>query len=298
MKITPNYFLLLFLFQFSLSGVAQESATKKIRRIRIHELYAQPGLTIEKDRTISLDDFKKLNASSSLLNADYSGFNSNYSSYLSANPSFSALIGLQFRNKDKTAYKTNPTLRIGIFAGAGVNLNTSFSNETRTPADTLVSAATGESFYLDSVKSEYVDISYRSQQLKLDVSLVLNIHPQKRWSYFYGLGCNAGFSSTSYIDFRKNESSRIDGEIFGSPLYDYSGGSGFSERIPQQTNFGFSIYAPLGINFRVGKKNGKWEHIFIYYEMRPTINITSIPNLYVITSSALQQGLGMRFNLN
>jgi hypothetical protein len=290
-------FLLFSLLLFCLIGVAQEIKPKKIRRMSIQELYVQPGFMIQEDKTINLADFKKLNPPTLLLNNDYSSFNNGYSSYISANTTFTGLIGIKFRNKEKTEYKTNPILRIGLQANSGINLNNSFFNKSTKPYDTLVSVVTGEQFPLDSFINEYVDISYQSRQLRFDVSLIFNIRPEKRWSFFYGIGANAGVSTSSEIGLRYNKTGGIGGEVFESNVGKSGSISSFYQKVDQKTNTSFSVYAPVGINFRIGKRGRKWENIFIYYEARPMVNVTSIPQLQTFTSSAFQQGIGMKFNL-
>jgi len=291
------YFLLFSLLLNCLFGLAQEIKSKKIRRISIQELYVLPGFMIQADKTINLEDFKKLKPPSLLLNSDYSDFNNGYSSYISANTTFTGLIGIKFRNKEKTEYKTNPVLRIGLHANSGIYLNNRLFNESKKPYDTLVSMVTGEEFPIDSFINEYVDISYQSRQLRLDFSLIFNIRPEKRWSFFYGIGANAGISTSSEIGLRYNKTGGTRGEVFEYFVGDYSSISSFYQKVDQKTNTAFSVYTPIGINFRIGKRGRKWENAFLYYEARPMVNVTSIPQLQTFTSSAFQQGIGMKFNL-
>jgi hypothetical protein len=291
------YILILTILQTCLPGISQENKPKKTRRMSIQELYVQPGFMIQADKSVNLADFKKLNPPTLLLNSDYSSSNNGYSSYISANTTFTGLIGIKFRNKEKAEYKTNPVLRIGLQANSGINLNNRFFNESKKPYDTLVSVVTGEEFPLDSFINEYVSISYQSRQLRLDVSLIFNIRPEKRWSFFYGIGANAGVSTSSEIEFQYNQTGGIIGEVFEYNVGKSGSISNFYQRVDQKTNSAISIYAPVGINFRIGKPGRKWENIFIYYEARPMVNVTSIPQLQTFTSSAFQQGIGMKFNL-
>jgi len=292
------YFLLFSLLLNCLFGLAQEIKSKKIRRMSIQEFYVQPGSLLQGDRSISPENYMKLSTSPFLTKFDLSGFNNGFS-VSSSQLTFTGLIGIKFRNKEKTDYKTNPVLRIGIHTCSGVNSNNSFFNENRKPYDTLISVQTGDEFYIDSITNEYLNFSYSSRQIRFDASLILNIRPDKRWSFFYGLGFNFGVSYFSETILNYSKRGSIDGELFESTYYNFSSNtiSNYDERKTQATNFGYSIYTPLGVNFRLAKKGRKWENAFLYYEIRPLVNITSIPQLQVLTSSGVHQGIGMKFNL-
>lgn len=293
------YILIITLLQTCLLGISQEIKPKKTRRMSIQELYVQPGLLLQGDRPISPENYIKINPSSLLSKFNYSDFDNNGYNTSSAQLTFTGLIGIKFRNKERTDYKTNPILRLGIHTGSGGNSSNYFSNNNRTPYDTLISLQTGEEFYIDSITNEFLSFNYTSRQIRLDASLILSIRPEKRWSFFYGLGFNFGVSYFSETTLSYNKSSSIDGEIFESSYYNFTSNpiSNYNERKTQATNFGYSIYTPLGLNFRLGKKGGKWEKTLLYYEIRPLVNVTSIPQLQVLTSSGVQQGIGMKFNL-
>jgi hypothetical protein len=48
----------------------------------------------------------------------------------------------------------------------------------------------------------------------------------------------------------------------------------------------------------LGKKKEFWKRTHLFYELRPGINITSIPELGTITNSSNQHGLGLRVTWN
>jgi len=54
----------------------------------------------------------------------------------------------------------------------------------------------------------------------------------------------------------------------------------------------------LGIDFRIGKKREFWKRTHLFYELRPGINVTSIPELRPITNASVQHGIGLRVSWN
>jgi hypothetical protein len=69
------------------------------------------------------------------------------------------------------------------------------------------------------------------------------------------------------------------------------------EEFPNKNNFGFSAYIPLGINLRLGNKIEFWKKVNLFYEIRPNINITYVPELRTVTNAFLQVGCGFRITL-
>ena len=115
MKITKILLVLL------LSGVSfiatSQKEMKPIKRISLQDISIQTGMFSESASIGgTLTDFNSLSPQSILLNTMSFNFDSvssfGYSS-LSAGPMFSALLGFQFCNKEKTGYKSNVQLKLG-----------------------------------------------------------------------------------------------------------------------------------------------------------------------------------------
>jgi hypothetical protein len=54
------------------------------------------------------------------------------------------------------------------------------SANERMPIDTIVLTKIGQTAYIDSIHSENYDMHYSSQQLSLDLSLILRTNPEAR----------------------------------------------------------------------------------------------------------------------
>ena len=215
---------------------------------------------------------------------------------------FSVLLGLQFNDKQKTFYEGNPLLRVGISYISGTTLTGGLFDEVRKPYDTLTSSQTGQTVYIDSINTKNYSMSYTSEQLRLDGSLIFRTNPESRWSIFTGMGITAGvsFNANTNIYYNSNgkaEARYANGNSFSS--YGYSSSANIkTEKFRNKTNIGLSIYIPLGIDFRIGKKREFWKRTHLFYELRPGINVTSIPELRPITTASVQHGLGLRVSWN
>lgn len=299
---TTNILLAVILLTVSFSVFGQEPPSKKIKKISIQDFYIQTGMFLERNTNGTLTDFKTLAPQSVLLNSNMTDYSQSGGFRMTGNSMFSVMLGLQFSDKQRTIYKANPQLRLGISYFSGTTLSGGSYKADRKPYDTLTSTQTGQSVYIDSINTKNYNMNYSSEQLRFDGSLIFRTNPEARWSIFTGIGITAGLSINAnteiyYSSYGRTETRYANGNTSSS--YNYSGSYNTkTEKFKNKTNFGASTYIPMGIDFRIGKKREFWKRTHLFYELRPGINITSIPELRTITNASLQHGLGLRVLLN
>jgi hypothetical protein len=277
----------------------QTEQPKKIKKFTIKEIYIQTGFFLERNTSGALTDFKALAPQSVLLNKDFTGYSSYNRAGLSGNTMYSVMLGIQFSDKQKTTYKSNPRLRLGINYFSGTTLTGNLFEGDRKTYDTLTSTQTGQTVYIDSVTRRSSRMNYSSEQLRFDGSLIFRTNPEARWSLFTGIGITAGLSINAHTDIYYSKYDMTvarysNGNSFSSSYSSNSEGNIKTERFRNKNNFGLSTYIPMGIDFRIGKKREFWKRTHLFYELRPGINITSIPELRTITTASLQHGLGLK----
>jgi len=280
---------------FSLFG--QEQPPKTIKKISIHDFYIQTGMFLERNTNATVTDFKTLASQSVLLSNNLTDFSSSSGVFsVTGNTMFSAMLGLQFSDKQKTSLKTNPLLRLGISYFSGTALTGSLYKEDRKRYDTLTSTQTGQTIYMDSVTTESYGMNYSYEQLRIDGSFIFRTNPSARWTIYSGIGVTAGISINAQTDIYHSIDKHTEQANNGNySSYSYTGMETFDrEKIRNKTNFGISSYIPLGIDLRIGNKKEFWKRLHLFYELKPGINITSITELRTITNATLQHGLGLR----
>lgn len=145
-------------------------------------------------------------------------------------------------------------------------------------------------------------MNYTSEQLRFDGSLIFRTDAQARWSLYTSIGITAGMSINAQTDIfydkmERTEMNYPNGNNYSS--YSYSGSYNYeTEKYRNKNNFGLSTYIPMGIDFRIGKKREFWKWTHLFYELRPGINMTSIPELRTITNASIQHGLGLKVSRN
>jgi len=278
------------------SGFGQTEQSK-VKRISIQEIYIQTGLFSERNASGTLKDFQSLAPQSILLKKDFTGYSSSQGVSLTSNTMFSILVGIKFSDKQKTTYKANPMVRVGLSYFSGSTLIGSLNKEDRKRYDTLTSAQTGQTIFSDSVSSKSTGMNYSFEQLRFDGSVIFRTNPEARWSLFTGIGITAGLSINAHTEIYDSKSDRTETPYSnGNNSFSYNsyGGEWRTEKFRNKNNFGLSTYIPMGVDFRIGKKREFWKRTHLFYELRPGINMTSIPELRTVANASVQHGLGLK----
>lgn len=281
-------------------GQVQNSTV--VKRIKINEYSVQTGLFGGSPGISTLADFNILAPNSVLLNSNLISSPASYYPYnyqSSPNAMFSAMLGFQFSDKQKTKYNKNIQLRVGITYFHNSVLSGGLYNTERVTFDTLTSSQTGSLTYIDSIITKGLNMNYSSEQLRLDGALIFRTNPDARFSLYSGIGLSAGFSFNAKTTIRYSINYQIVNRVpdgYTEHKNSFNGDTEY-EVITNKNNFGFSAYIPLGINLKLGHKTEFWKKVNLFYEIRPSINITYIPELRTVTNSFVQFGGGFRILL-
>lgn len=281
------------------ASFGQDTPSTPSKKIRIQDVQVLQCISFAQNTNGTLADFKSLAPQSVLLNSSISDF-SQYKIYNGdLNSSFSFMLGFELKNEHASPPKTTPQFRLGIRYLSASSLAFNVYKEDRTPYDTLISSQTNETVFLDSVNTEIHQMTYSSEQLQIDASLIFRTNPMGRWSLFTGIGIAAGVSLNAFTEIEQSQFSRTAATFSdGKTTLDYSSPNSNKkfEKQRNKTNFGASAYIPLGVDFRVGNKRDFWQQTHLFYEMRPSINVTSIPELHTVTQANAQHGIGLRIS--
>lgn len=133
---------------------------------------------------------------------------------------------------------------------------------------------------------------YSSQQLRLESSVIFRTNPAKRWSLYAGAGLSFGLSykAETYINyFAYSSVSGLASEYSGSQNYQSK-----TEHFKNKMTTSTSLFVPMGVDFRIGKNREFWKRIHLYYEMKPSVTFTSIPELNTFTRVNMINTLGLK----
>lgn len=210
---------------------------------------------------------------------------------------FSFNVGMNLVDKKKNICR-NPKFKTGISYFSIDGVTHAFPETVRKPYDTLISTQTGETIFIDSITTRTSFITYNSEQLRLDASVIYRTNPEARWIFFAGAGIAAGwaFNTFASVNATVNRNTQNADNSLGYFAYTNTDIDFTTELFSSRKGFGASAGIPMGIDWRVGRKHEFWKQVHIYYEFRPGINLTSIPELTTIIKAGMQHGFGFRFS--
>lgn len=278
--------VLLALSAFNLTTLlAQETTPPKTDKkcsFHITEVQLQNGFQLNPMPRTSLLDFQSLAPNSTLLTSDFSSYS--LVNRQGTSGTFNALsVGVKFK-------KSNPTLRLGVAYLTNNNLNMAYEKVIKYAYDTLTSSQTGTQTVLTHDTLYRYSMNNMSKQLRLDAALIFRTNETARWSLYAGVGASLGYtiesttrveSTVENLDRPKDKENIITSrqtEIFENKNY-----------------LTTTIYAPLGIDFRIGKKREFWKHLHLTYELKPSINFVAIPEIKTFTTVGMVSTGGLRY---
>ena len=264
---------------------AQEATpTKTDKKCSFHitEVQLQNGFQLNPMPRTNLLDFQSLAPNSILLGTDFSSYS--LVNRPATGGSFHALsVGIKFK-------KSNPTLRLGVSYLTNNNLNMAYEKVIKYAYDTLTSTQTGTQTVLTHDTLYRYSMTNLSKQLRLDASLIFRSNEAARWSLYAGVGASLGYTIES--------TTRVDYTVESIDLQKNNGNTIASRQTEIFENKNYltsTIYAPLGIDFRIGKKREFWKHLHLTYELKPSINFVAIPEIKTFTIVGLVSTGGLRY---
>lgn len=274
--------VLAILIAATISLFAQENKQPKIR---ISELGIYQGMYSGYYTDASLTDFLRLAPNSELLKNDFTGFTKSSINYESmTDNTFTVNLGLQFYDSEKQTYRSNPQLNIGVTFSRATMLNATYSKEENVIFDTLSSSNSSFVVYMDSTFLKSYKMEYSFQQIGVNASLIFRAQPNARWSLYSGAGVSVltSLMSSTYIHFNHVEYVKYsfpDTRNFYSYLDDPWDSDMVDEVHTNKTNLSAFAYIPLGVDFRIAKKNEFWRKMHLVMEMQPGLAIDYIPEI-------------------
>ena len=292
-----RFYLSIIALLFSAAAFSQEQTTKTIKKISIQDVIVQRGSFASRTPISTPSDFNKLAPNSLLLKNDMSGFSQSNRNNVEIRNSFSVIMGLRFSDKENTSYRANPLMRLGVSYYSGTFFRDALQRKDRIAYDTLTSSQTGQALYVDSVVTRRYGMNYSAEQIRLDGSVIFSTNPEARWALYSGFGATAGVSVNAKTEIYYTEDTNIETRYpegyTQSSRYRNSDNTQW-ESFRNKNNFSASAYVPLGVDFRIGKKSEFWKRTHLFYEIRPGIDFTSVPEIGTVVNSGIQFGSGLR----
>jgi len=263
---------------------AQEIKPYKQSKFKVGSFSLYYSINDERLPSATIEDFKKLSSNSELLEKDFSSYDLINERIKVEDKTYAGYVGLEFNNKEKNLFRRNSYLNIGINYSEGIDLRKYYSKST----DIHSNPSDPDTTYIESFS-----MKNNSKKLFLDLSLRYKIIPEKRFSFYTGIGLSVGllYHNQTWISHSRD-------------IYQYGV---FQDSIPfnstsqityvNSNKMGFAIatYIPVGLDFRIGKKDSFLRMIHLFLEARPTAKLTFKPEIKPNVNALMNYGFGMKF---
>lgn len=252
-------------------------------------------------------DIQRLNFNTALQFAPQSAILNNLNGYQQSyffgpygyNPNFTIAGHMGFKLPKKKHHALAPTLRMGLLFNKSDALSNAFRRSTIISTDSLRNSDGVVNRYIQNIHSETVNTRYSNDQLYLDVNLTYAINANGRFSMFMGVGLGTGLifntsttitylNVSSFQEFSTSRTFSYNAEVIDNREEIYRNGAGFSGL----------AYLPIGIDFRIGKRNEAWRKAHVFVELRPGALFQAFPEAnYRLLRSTVGSQFGFRFDL-
>lgn len=287
----------MFIVATGLSARTTSDTTKLKAQICGIEVMA--GVILSKTYPGTHHQFRTLMPGSELINSDYlNDFKDYHSVFFSFLPALTATTDIRFSREGRKHPSGNPVLRVGLGYSAGTRLTWRTDLSERYTFDTIFNTQSQVIGYRDSSQWHVYTMTYSSDRLHLDISLIMTTTPDTRVSLSGGIGISAGistFAGTKIESFKRRYEETL---LYNGHHYSDGFSSDRSSEIDQSAgNMGGTVYIPMSVNFRFGRNREASSGKYLFYEIRPGIVINKVYGMDHFISTSVHQGIGLRWCL-
>lgn len=287
--------LLITIVLFSgITGTVRGGSADSSCRFAVREVFLMGGAVNSRQQAADIGDFKQFAPHSAMLNSNFSGMNKDFMRR-------SGSVDLAHLGVGFTLGSKGPLYRAAIGLGTGARLEGRYSRDYRKTIDTLFSPSTGRTAYVDTLYGESYYFESASQIITLDASAIWRSKDHRRWSLFGGVGASVGITLNAWSEFTYSKYGYLRSgnymlanreQQYNSSFYsNYEVTESYSNKM-QST---FALYAPLGIDFKMGTKRSFWKPIHVFYETRLRLQYYNIPELNSGFSGTAYHAFGIRY---
>lgn len=262
---------LICLGAFSLNGAAQ--------KLKFSDIYIYGGAGGSSTGALNSSEISNLESG---LNVP---FVKQQYGYGTQNSRFTSQVGMmaawEIRNHPNRKHK----IRIGFSAGQyDLNYYNSRGESYSYRIDTLISATTGRTSYVDSFYTKNLYVYQDAQMFNINIDYLRTVNPRNKLSVYGGAGINVGLSMNNTIGANYSEYSYVN-EPYGSNRFGPNPNGNqnnfrnesYTKELSMATSF--RPYSLVGFNYKLSKRSPFLKHINIFTEFKMGLEINAMEEL-------------------
>jgi hypothetical protein len=261
------------------------------KRLKLSEIAISYGLQKDIYNDLTFNDYKSIAPNSEI----FSNANSNYSyhnqalnnSYFNSNFYSNFFLGNIGLSHEK--YK-NGLFRIGFHYFFKHDQFSTYAYQSNFIGNDTVFTNQGTPVYLDIYRSKKIIANSSSKKILFDLSYIHKLPEEHQIVMYSGFGFLMGIGYQSILKTSYDE-------IIGpSGLNQYAGStvSYNREELKIKPYLLSSVYIPLGLDIKLGKKNNFMNRIHLFLEIRPAISLIKFPTAKSIPLISGNTNLGVK----
>ena len=250
------------------------------------------GILMDASLESQVENFKKLAPESEILKENLNSYSKSGDIYNQSSYAFGIYTALPLRSQK---YKRlNPKIRFGIQFIENGSMRYDLSKTDYYRIDTLA-GGNGQTYFVDSLVYQYIEMDYLQNQIHLDAALMLSSNETSRWAVKGGLGMSFGFTykARTNIQYSLGNDYELGVPINYAPtVYEYQ-----EENFSNDLGVAFMTYIPFILDFRIARRGKFFSRAHLYWEGRPFLYYTMIPEINNELQSGFSSAFGFRYEL-
>lgn len=249
-------------------------------------------MRIEDFQNLALDDFPEI---------DLTGQNTWMNTLGTMGGGFQMALNFNIRKMNGQELWGRPLLRTGFAYFSSNNSSIGYHGIERYAYDTIFTTFQGVTTTqpIDSVYYRSTSLRAQTDRIRLHASILWQTNPEKRWKAYAGIGFGLGVSMNSNINIGMYEGYYFVAESSSSMMIyndnnvqswsDYKG-----EVLRAKPWYDCNIFIPIGVDFRLGKKENILKHVHLFLESMPMIYLQKAQAIRVQSIGAFAVSPGVR----
>lgn len=271
------------LFLSAALTLSNSQSDDSLKRLKLESIEISVGQAWSQGSAFSLKDISSIAQENDFLNMNFEGYQTGRSCCGAEHHAFNFNVNLALRKKNLEPLLGNPILRLGLSYNTGFYNSIGFYKNERFTVDSVTVIYQGQTnkYAVDSVYNENYVFSTYSQRIRLNTALLLRSESSRRWTWSAGIGVGFGLGLSSEVEAYSSIWSNIENPVSlgtSSPSFQYPNWHdiAYTSEIYKTTALSdFNLSIPLGVDFRVGKKENLLSKLHLFSEVTPTLWATN-----------------------
>jgi len=272
----------------------------KSRLLSINGLEMSGFMYVGQSTVMRIEDFQNL-ALHDFPDFDLTGQNTWVNTLGTMGGGFQMALNFNIQKRNGQELLGRPLLRIGFAYFSTTNSSIGYHGIERYAYDTIFTTFQGVTTTqpIDSIYYMSTSLRAHTDRIRLHTSILWQTNPEKRWKSYVGVGFGLGISMNSNISIGMYEGYYFVAESStGMMMYNDNNVQSWSdykgEVLRAKPWYDLNFFIPIGVDFRLGKKQNILKNVHLFLEAMPMIFLQKAQAIRIQSTGAFAISPGVR----